>query len=137
MNISRETTDDIDLSIHSHGAGMTEAARHGCALTPAAGSRIVLLNELLIVPPSRRAAQHINLSIQQSHRHLAAGFRKACFLRPLSLPTHQLWPRETGGHQARYDHQRDENHKPPHIHPRFAIEENAPILLTCSAVRTR
>src|SRR5436190_1067872 len=124
MNVSRETTGDIDLSIHSHGAGMTETARHGSALTPAVRCGIVLLDELLIVPPSRRAAEHVNLSIQQSHRHLAAGFRQACFLRPLSLPhlphlphlPRRLWPRETGSHQASYDHHRYENHTPPHIH---------------------
>src|SRR2546427_473292 len=99
-----ETPAHIDLSIHSDGAGMTETARHRCALTPAVRCGIVLLDELLIVPPSRRAAQYVNLSIQQSHRHLAAGFRKPGLLRPLSLPR-RLWPRENGGHQASYDHQ--------------------------------
>src|SRR5438309_1343079 len=114
MDISCETADDVDLSVHPDRACVTDAARHRRALTPAIRCRIVLLNELLIVASSGRSAHHVNLSVHRSGRYLAAWFRKPRLLRPLPL-ARRLGSREAAAGEANDDQDEHENEKCLHI----------------------
>src|SRR5438034_1638914 len=75
MDVSCETADDIDLSIHPDSTRMTHAARYRRTNAPTIRRRIVFFDQLLIVSSQRRAAQDINLSIYGSDGYLAARFR--------------------------------------------------------------
>src|SRR6185295_16964457 len=85
VNIAREPTNNVNLSIHPNRAGMTEPTRHRRSLPPPIGRRIVLLHEWLIVPSPRRTPKHINLAVDSRDPDLTPRLGKPCLLRPSSL----------------------------------------------------